>query len=219
MLLEGAPGVGKTALVTAVAAAAGRTLVRINLSEQTDVSDLLGGDLPVASSSEDADAGPAFAWADGPLLAALRAGAWVLLDELNLAGPAVLEGLNAVLDHRRSVFLPELGITVDAPPSFAVFAAQNDAADGGGRRRLPRSFISRFSRVWAEPLGPADCSAVLASLHPRLPRPLADRLTRAVSAVAALRLTGPGGPWEFNLRDLLRWADAVEADPALAGVR
>jgi len=221
VLLEGAPGVGKTALVTAVAAAAGRQLVRINLSEQTDVSDLLGGDLPVACSDGDAtaSAAPAFAWADGPLLAALRSGAWVLLDELNLAGPAVLEGLNAVLDHRRSVFLPELGITVNAPPSFAVFAAQNDAADGGGRRRLPRSFISRFSRVWAEPLGPADCGAVLAALHPRLPRPLADRLTGAVAAVAALRLTGPGGPWEFNLRDLLRWADAVEGDPALAGVR
>ena len=221
VLVEGAPGVGKTALVTAVAAAAGRPLVRINLSEQTDVADLLGGDLPVAGGGdgEDEAAGPAFAWADGPLLAALRSGAWVLLDELNLAGPAVLEGLNAVLDHRRSVFLPELGIAVEAPPSFAVFAAQNDAADGGGRRRLPRSFISRFSRVWAEPLGTADCGAVLGALHPRLPRPLADRLTRAVAAVAATRLTGPGGPWEFNLRDLLRWADAVEADPALAGVR
>jgi len=223
VLLEGAPGVGKTALVTAVAAAAGRPLVRINLSEQTDVADLLGGDLPVAAAAADGDAlpsaGPAFAWTDGPLLAALRSGAWVLLDELNLAGPAVLEGLNAILDHRRTVYLPELGISVEAPPSFAVFAAQNDAADGGGRRRLPRSFISRFSRVWAEPLGAVDCRAVLAALHPRVPRPLADRLTQAVSAVSSLRLTGPGGPWEFNLRDLLRWAEAVEADPALAGVR
>ena len=43
-----------------------------------------------------------------PLLAALRAGAWVLLDELNLAPQAVLEGLNALLDHRREVFVPEL---------------------------------------------------------------------------------------------------------------
>ena len=41
--------------------------------------------------------------ADGPLLAAVRSGAWVLLDELNLAGQTVLEGLNAVLDHRAEV--------------------------------------------------------------------------------------------------------------------
>jgi midasin len=40
---------------------------------------------------------------DGPLLEALRQGAWVLLDELNLASQSVLEGLNAVLDHREEV--------------------------------------------------------------------------------------------------------------------
>jgi AAA domain (dynein-related subfamily) len=40
---------------------------------------------------------------DGPLLEALRRGAWVLLDELNLASQSVLEGLNAVLDHREEV--------------------------------------------------------------------------------------------------------------------
>ncbi len=60
---------------------AGHRHVRINLSEQTDMMDLLGADLPVEGGL------PAeFAWADGPLLAALKAGDWVLLDELNLAG-------------------------------------------------------------------------------------------------------------------------------------
>ena len=55
----------------------------------------------------------------------MKAGQWVLLDEINLAGQSVLEGLNALLDHRREVFLPDLGITVRCPPSFRLFAAQN----------------------------------------------------------------------------------------------
>ena len=103
VLLEGSPGVGKTSLVGALAAASGHALVRINLSEQSDMMDLLGADLPAAGGA----AGD-FAWADGPLLAAVRSGAWVLLDELNLAPQAVLEGLNALLDHRREVYVPEL---------------------------------------------------------------------------------------------------------------
>lgn len=38
---------GKTSLITALAKATNHRLVRINLSEQTDLMDLLGSDLPV----------------------------------------------------------------------------------------------------------------------------------------------------------------------------
>jgi len=47
-----------------------------------------------------------FKWIDGVFLQALKSGAWVLLDELNLASQSVLEGLNAVLDHRATVYIP-----------------------------------------------------------------------------------------------------------------
>jgi midasin len=80
LLLEGSPGVGKTSLILALAKASGHKLVRINLSEQTDMMDLLGTDLP----AEGGEAGD-FKWSDGAFLAALKEGAWVLLDELNLA--------------------------------------------------------------------------------------------------------------------------------------
>lgn len=73
----------------------GHRVTRLNLSEQTDMMDLLGSDLPMA----DAPAGT-FTWVNGPFLDALVHGHWVLLDELNLASQSVLEGLNSVLDHR-----------------------------------------------------------------------------------------------------------------------
>ncbi|KAJ5215627.1 uncharacterized protein N7498_002034 [Penicillium cinerascens] len=47
ILMEGSPGVGKTTLVTALARALGKPLTRINLSEQTDLTDLFGSDVPV----------------------------------------------------------------------------------------------------------------------------------------------------------------------------
>ncbi|KAK1372450.1 hypothetical protein POM88_028643 [Heracleum sosnowskyi] len=86
VLLEGSPGVGKTSLIMALGKFSGHTVVRINLSEQTDIMDLLGSDLPV-----EADDGIQFAWSDGILLQAIKQGSWVLLDELNLSPQSVLE--------------------------------------------------------------------------------------------------------------------------------
>ena len=142
ILLEGSPGVGKTSLVTALGAACGHQVVRINLSEQSDLMELLGTDLPV----EGAPPGT-YEWQDGAFLAALKAGHWVILDELNLAPQSVLEGLNSCLDHRASVYIPELASSFACPPSFRVFACQNPLQQGGGRKGLPKSFLNRFTQV------------------------------------------------------------------------
>lgn len=76
-----------------------------------DISDLFGADLPVEGGK-----GGEFSWRDGPLLQALQSGCWILLDELNLASQSVLEGLNACLDHRGEIFIPELGRTFQVKP-------------------------------------------------------------------------------------------------------
>jgi midasin len=80
ILIEGNPGVGKTSLVMALAKMAGYSYIRINLSEQTDISDLFGSDLP------DVECGQAgkFKWHDGPLLTAIKNNQWIILDEVIL---------------------------------------------------------------------------------------------------------------------------------------
>ena len=67
VLLEGSPGVGKTSLISALASATGHKLVRINLSEHTDLMDLLGTDLPVEGGKPGE-----FQWCDGVFLRALK---------------------------------------------------------------------------------------------------------------------------------------------------
>jgi midasin (ATPase involved in ribosome maturation) len=51
ILLEGSPGVGKTTLVEAMCQSVGQRFVRINLSDQTDMMDLLGANLPSPDGS------------------------------------------------------------------------------------------------------------------------------------------------------------------------
>ncbi|XP_069109146.1 midasin-like [Argopecten irradians] len=210
LLLEGSPGVGKTSLVAAIAKAAGQELVRINLSEQTDVTDLFGADLPVEGQE-----GGVFAWRDGPLLQALKAGHWIVLDELNLASQSVLEGLNACLDHRAEVYVPELGQTFHIQHyKTRLFACQNPLNQGGGRKGLPRSFLNRFTQVYIEPLTMADLTFISRTMYPNIPKDLLNDMVKfnmqIHDDVTVNKSWGQkGSPWEFNLRDLFRWCDLL----------
>lgn len=204
ILLEGSPGVGKTSLVSALAATAGYHLQRINLSDQTDLIDLFGSDLPVEGG-----AAGEFQWRDAAFLDAMQKGDWVLLDEMNLASQTVLEGLNAVLDHRGTVYIPELGRSFDRHPEFRVFAAQNPLTQGGGRKGLPKSFLNRFTKVYLQEHTPEDLLMICRGLHPA-PEEVVQQMivfNEAIREGTMVKRTigREGSPWEFNLRDLFRW--------------
>uniref|UniRef100_A0A8C6R246 Midasin n=1 Tax=Nannospalax galili TaxID=1026970 RepID=A0A8C6R246_NANGA len=213
ILLEGSPGVGKTSLVGALAKASGNTLVRINLSEQTDIADLFGADLPVEGGK-----GGEFAWRDGPLLAALKAGHWIVLDELNLASQSVLEGLNACFDHRGEIFVPELGMSFQVQhEKTKIFGCQNPFRQGGGRKGLPRSFLNRFTQVFVDPLTVIDMEFIASTLFPAIDKNIVKKMVAFNNHIdhevtVEKKWGQKGGPWEFNLRDLFRWCQLMLVD-------
>src|SRR6267142_1015405 len=205
ILLEGSPGVGKTSLITTLANICGYHLCRINLSDQTDLADLFGADLPV-----DGGHPGEFAWKEADFLKAMQDGHWVLLDEMNLAPQSVLEGLNAVLDHRGTVYVPELGRSFSRHPSFRIFAAQNPIQQGGGRKGLPKSFVNRFSKVFVDPFTPTDLLQISKYMFPNYPEDWLQRMiqynSRLEEETSVKHSFGRNGlPWEFNLRDVFRW--------------
>ncbi|GBE59483.1 ATPase associated with various cellular activities (AAA) family protein [Babesia ovata] len=201
ILLEGQPGVGKSASISALASLHGTKLVRVNLSEHTDIMDLFGSDIPRA-----VDGNWKFVWHNGPVIDAAINGYWVVLDELNLASQQVLEGLNALLDHRRETFIPELDRFVKCHENFRLFASQNSAIDGGGRKHLPRSFLNRFTKIYFPPLDESDCCAVLEHLYPTLPASMIERL---VNVLFEIRTNSFGKGVEWNLRDCMRFCESV----------
>ena len=83
------------------------------------------------------------------IVTAMRRGWWVVLDELNLAEPQILERLNPVLERYPSLVLSEHDNTVigsaDNPvhPAFRVFATMNPA-EYAGRSALSPAYRDRW---------------------------------------------------------------------------
>lgn len=154
-----------------------------------------------------------FTWKDGAFLTALKNGDWILLDELNLAPQPVLEGLNACLDHRGEIFVPELNRTFTVTANTKIFACQNPLRQGGARRGLPKSFLNRFTQVYIDTLSSADLEFILVSQYPAIPQSLLSLMIKFNSKILKdttdLLWGYKGSPWELNLRDIQRWCDGV----------
>lgn len=152
-LLEGATSVSKTTVVLWLAHLCGRGVIRLNLNGQTDTGELVGKYVP-----DERNGGWRFQ--EGAIPQAMREGWWVILDEINLAEPQILERLNPVLEDPAGLVLSEhdnrsFGAGGDVPidPGFRIFATMNPL-ECAGRREISASFRDRWS-AWIHAFDPS----------------------------------------------------------------
>ena len=147
LLLEGSTATSKTSSILYLASLVGQPVMRLNLSGATDVSEFVGRFIP----DENRD-GNGWKWENGPVVKALQEGYWLILDELNLAEPSILERLNSILEKHPSIVLSEYNDTQiggsenPVHKSFRVFATQNPETYVG-RNALSPAYRDRFQET------------------------------------------------------------------------
>ncbi|KAI6207833.1 Midasin [Aphelenchoides besseyi] len=219
IMLEGTPGCGKSSLVKAMAELAGYELIRVNLSEETEVSDLFGTDVPITLPNGQVS----FEWQDGPVLKAIKDGAWLLLDEMNLASQAILEALNSCFDFRNTLYIAELGrgfeISRNSTSRCRFFSCQNPEKEGGGRKALPKSFLNRFTKIYVQPMTEEDLRVIVghgfSGEDSEETTNFYIKLHHLSNELISIRRGNQvaGAPYEYNLRDLLRLIEASKELP------
>lgn len=138
VFITGLSGNGKTLMVEQVCAKLKRECIRVNISIETDESDLLGGPTLVNGNVVNRD---------GPVLTAMKRGAVLLIDEVD-RGSNKLMCLQGILEGK-PYFNKKSGEMVHPAPGFNIIATANTKGRGSEEGRylsqvLDDAFLERF---------------------------------------------------------------------------
>ena len=138
VFITGHSGNGKTLMVEQVCAELKRECIRVNISIETDESDLLGGPTLVNGNVVNRD---------GPVITAMKRGAVLLIDEVD-RGSNKLMCLQGILEGK-PYYNKKNGELVHPKDGFTVIATANTKGQGSDEGRflaqiLDSAFLERF---------------------------------------------------------------------------
>ena len=180
LLIEGPPGTSKTTMLQAITAEWGVPLVFVEGNADLTPARLVGHHNPAMVLKQDYSAET---FVDGPLVQAMREGAFLYIEEFNRSPEDTLNTLLTAIADRR-IAVPRVG-TVEAAPGFRVVASMNPF-DNVGTTRLATSVTDRFNRIVIGYQDEVDERAITA-LRTGLEGAFAKRLIE--DAVAVTRAT------------------------------
>jgi len=135
----GESGTGKTYMTEQACAKLKREFIRVNITVETDEDDLLGHYALIDGNT---------VWQDGPVVIAMKRGAVLLLDEIDLASNKVM-CLQPILEGK-GVYLKKVNEMVKPADGFTVVATANTKGKGSedgrfiGTNILNEAFLERF---------------------------------------------------------------------------
>ncbi len=139
VFVTGMSGNGKTTMIEQVCAKAKRECFRVNITQETDEDDLIGGFRLIDGET---------VFSAGPIVEAMRNGAVLLLDEIDL-GSSKIMCLQPVLEGK-GVFIKKTGEWVSPAKGFTVVATANTKGKGDndgrfiGTNVMNEAFLDRF---------------------------------------------------------------------------
>ena len=140
VFVTGLSGNGKTLMVEQVCAQLKRELFRVNITIETDEDDLMGG-----HTLQGGD----IMFREGPVIKAMRKGAVLLLDEVDL-GSNKLMCLQSVLEGK-GYLIKKTGEWVTPAPGFTILATANTKGQGSddgkfiGTQIMNEAMLERFA--------------------------------------------------------------------------
>lgn len=170
VLLEGAPGLGKTLLVKSISRALGLSFKRVQFTPDLMPSDVTGTQV----LTEDENGARRFVFKPGPVFANI-----VLADEINRATPKTQASLLEAMEERQVTVLDQ---TYPLPQPFFVLATQNPI-ELEGTYPLPEAQLDRFL---VKVLVPAPNSEELKEIVSRTTGSLTPEVTPVFSPEVAL---------------------------------
>lgn len=165
VFITGLSGNGKTHMTAQVCSELKREMIRVNLTEETDEDDLIGGFRLVNGETK---------FFKGPVIKAMERGAVLLLDELDLATPSKIMCLQSILEGS-GYFIKKTGEFIQPAPGFTVVATGNTKGNGSddgrfiGTNVLNEAFLERFPMTIEQAYPPLRVETrILSKLYDKL---------------------------------------------------
>ncbi|HET6719026.1 MAG TPA: CbbQ/NirQ/NorQ/GpvN family protein [Rhodocyclaceae bacterium] len=153
VLLKGPTGCGKTRFVEYMAWRLDRPLVTVACHDDLSTADLIGRYLIIDDDT---------VWVDGPLTAAVRAGAICYLDEIVEARKDTTVVIHPLADARRILPVEKRGEFIRAPDGFMLVVSYNPGYQSVLKEMKP-STRQRFVAIEFDYPDPATEAAIVAS--------------------------------------------------------